>query len=176
MKYNHWDIWVSSAKKTNKKTQKQTKHVWLPDSSTVPCPLGEAKASWSKVITWPPAFRILRRTPSVTLRAQICGTTKEHEDYVRKWQLNYIFLGEKKLIGEFLPWAWGCPESWHHQWLFPQQQRFCSHGQASSSYGSDCNGNKVSNSACIFTNLNNWQQGSTDKGHTPLTSSLVLLF
>lgn len=26
-------------------------HVWLPDSSTVPCPLGAAKASWSKVIT-----------------------------------------------------------------------------------------------------------------------------
>ena len=52
-----------------------------------------------------------------------------------------IYLKKKKR----LPWAWGYPESWHHQWRIPQQLRFCSHGQASSSYGSGCNGSKVRN-------------------------------
>ena len=63
--------------------------IQLPDSSTVPCPLGEAKASWSKVITWPPDFRILRRAPSVTLRAQICGQQTGHEDWWRDFQQYY---------------------------------------------------------------------------------------
>lgn len=106
----------------------------------MPCPLGAARASWSKVITWPPAFRILRRAPSVTLRAQICFG--EHQDNVRIWKKYIYFFSLKKLCW-YLPWAWGCPESWHHRWQFPQQQRFCSHGQASSSYGSDCHRNKV---------------------------------
>lgn len=138
----------------------------------MPCPLGEAKASWSKVITWPPAFRILRRAPLVTLRAQIYGKTKEHKDYVRNCfyiitqKPNYILLEEKKLTGNFLPWAWGGPESWHHQWLFPQQQRFCCHGRASSSYGSNCNGSNVSSSACIIKSEQlkaglNWQGSDT---------------
>lgn len=68
----------------------------------MPCPLGEAKASWSNVITWPPAFRILRRAPLVTLRAQIYGKTKEHKDYVTNWlytpetKLCFILLGKNK--------------------------------------------------------------------------------
>lgn len=68
----------------------------------------------------------------------------------KRW---YLPLKEKK----GLPWAWGYPESWHHQWLIPQQQRFCSHGRASSSYGSGCNRSKVWKSACIITCLNKWQ-------------------
>lgn len=52
----------------------------------MPFPLGAAIASWSKVITLPPAFKTLRRAPSVTLRAQIC--CGEHQNIIRIGQIH----------------------------------------------------------------------------------------
>lgn len=57
----------------------------LPDSSTVPCPLGVAIASWSKVITWPPPCRILRRAPSVTLRAHTLRERTTSQSETQAW-------------------------------------------------------------------------------------------
>lgn len=43
-----------------------------PESRTVPLPLGEAMANWSKVRMVPPARRMRVRAPRVTRRAQSC--------------------------------------------------------------------------------------------------------
>lgn len=49
-----------------------TKH-HLPESRTVPRPLGEARASWSKVRILPPALRMRLRARLLTRRAQTWG-------------------------------------------------------------------------------------------------------
>lgn len=72
-----------------------------------------------------------------------------------------------KKNNKFLPWAWGCPEAWRHQWRFPQQQRFCSRGQPTSSYGSKCK-NTLS-SQILHTYSVIWR---TVKRHTALISSI----